>query len=312
MPSASCSRSQSGPTPGSARASASSPGSPSWRPSWWRADASCRSPMRREVEGAAPSDGRSPLARATRDASTRSPRPCLVRACRPALRSPTWSRLAVRSSTSSIGSTDALVAEQAADLDVTRWPLGGSMGPAVDRWRDAVRPRTGPFRTLFRLREPGRAADQIPGPAGDDAAASDLPAGWTLEVLVGVRDDPSLVLPAALVWADSAPLRAAASTDPEEALLADLGRASRLYPPVAGLLDVAEPAALELDTEAAHRFLREGAPVLVDAGFGVLLPAWWRNRRRRLGLRLRVRGERRIRAARRRRAGRRRRLDRRL
>ena len=46
---------------------------------------------------------------------------------------------------------------------------------------------------------------------------------------------------------------------------------------------------LVLDTPAAHAFLREGAPLLADAGFTVLLPAWWRNRRRRVGLRLRVR-----------------------
>ncbi len=188
---------------------------------------------------------------------------------------------------------DALVVQQAADLDTTRWARDRSIRAALARWREAVRPRTGPYRTLFRLREPGRAADEPHEPRADDAAPATEPAdAWSLEVLVGARDDPSLVLPAALVWTDPGPLRAASSADPEEALLADLGRASRLHPPLADLLDAAEPASIDLDTKAAHEFLREGAPVLVDAGFSVLLPAWWRNRRRRLGLRLRVRGER--------------------
>ncbi|WP_369799902.1 DEAD/DEAH box helicase [Micromonospora sp. HK10] len=47
---------------------------------------------------------------------------------------------------------------------------------------------------------------------------------------------------------------------------------------------------MELDAEGAHRFLREGAPVLHAAGFGVLLPSWWRRSSSRLGARLRARG----------------------
>ena len=37
---------------------------------------------------------------------------------------------------------------------------------------------------------------------------------------------------------------------------------------------------------AAHDFLREGAPLLAQSGFGVLLPAWWRDQKERLGARL--------------------------
>jgi non-specific serine/threonine protein kinase len=67
--------------------------------------------------------------------------------------------------------------------------------------------------------------------------------------------------------------------------MVELGRASRLYP--AGRRPAtARPSALELDGEAAHGFLREGAPLLAGAGFGVLLPGWWTKPRARLGARL--------------------------
>ena len=178
----------------------------------------------------------------------------------------------------------------------TRWPQGRSMGAALDRWRETVRPRTGPYRTLFRLGEPGRALDRRARARRRRRRAGEgLPAPWTIEVLVAARDDPSLVLPAALVWTDPGPLRrlrrpsgpirrrpfsptsaarrVSTLRSPEPARHSGTGRARTRH-------------------RSGARFLREGAPVLVDAGFGVLLPAWWRNRRRRLGLRLRVRGER--------------------
>jgi SNF2 family DNA or RNA helicase len=69
-------------------------------------------------------------------------------------------------------------------------------------------------------------------------------------------------------------------------MLAELGRASRLYPDLDSALRTARPAGLDLDGEGAHRFLREGAPMLAGAGFGVLLPTWWSRPRARLGARL--------------------------
>src|SRR5690606_33553230 len=49
------------------------------------------------------------------------------------------------------------------------------------------------------------------------------------------------------------------------------------------------PAELLLDTAGAFRFLREAAPMLAAAGFGVLLPQW--AGRARLGLKLTTRTE---------------------
>jgi non-specific serine/threonine protein kinase len=48
----------------------------------------------------------------------------------------------------------------------------------------------------------------------------------------------------------------------------------------------ARPVAMGLDADGAHVFLREGAPLLAAAGFGVLLPGWWSRPRARLGARL--------------------------
>ena len=70
---------------------------------------------------------------------------------------------------------------------------------------------------------------------------------------------------------------------PDELLLTELGRASSVYPPIAGALRQAAPAALDLDADGVHDFLLEGAGLLDQAGFGVLLPSWW-SMRRRIGL----------------------------
>ncbi|WP_308016495.1 DEAD/DEAH box helicase [Jidongwangia harbinensis] len=116
-----------------------------------------------------------------------------------------------------------------------------------------------------------------PGDAGD---------AWLLEFLLQPLDEPSLLVPAADVWRDrSAPLRRW-THHPQDRLLAGLGRAARLVPDLDAALRVARPADLVLDTEGAHRFLSQAA-VLEQAGYGVLVPAWWR-RPQSLGLALEV------------------------
>ncbi|HSR26265.1 MAG TPA: DEAD/DEAH box helicase, partial [Candidatus Eisenbacteria bacterium] len=76
---------------------------------------------------------------------------------------------------------------------------------------------------------------------------------------------------------------------PEEHLLAELGRASRLFPDLEAALALVRPMALDLDPGGAYRFLSETAPLLAEAGFGVHVPPWWGSRSARLGLRLRTR-----------------------
>ncbi|MET7392285.1 DEAD/DEAH box helicase [Dactylosporangium sp. NPDC005572] len=143
--------------------------------------------------------------------------------------------------------------------------------------RDAV---GGAVRACFRLVEP--AEDLFENP---DTAP------WRLEFALQAADEPSLVVGADRVWRSRGAL-----TDlqghipaPQETLLAELGRASRLYPAIEDALRTARPAELELDAAGAHRMLSEYAPLLAAAGFGLLLPGWWRKASARLGLKLTAR-----------------------
>ncbi|MET7969143.1 DEAD/DEAH box helicase [Micromonospora sp. NPDC005305] len=166
------------------------------------------------------------------------------------------------------GPEPAFAAEPAA-LDTLRAEL--------DAWqRDAA---GGPVRAAFRLVEP--AADPVAELAEGGA--------WRVEFGLHPTDEPGLVVDAAHIWQRPAPALAARGVDPQETLLAELGRASRLWPELDAALRTAAPEGMELDADGAHRFLREGAPVLHAAGFGVLLPSWWRRSSSRLGARLRAR-----------------------
>ena len=134
------------------------------------------------------------------------------------------------------------------------------------------------FRTCFRVVPP------------DDDAAKAGEGAWTLEVLVQATDDPSLLVPAVEVWKAGRRLAAFGRRvdDPQERLLADLGRATRLHPALDRMLHQAHPVGLDLDVSGAYAFLREGAPVLAEAGFGIQLPSWWQGGRPRIATRLRA------------------------
>ncbi|MET7751868.1 DEAD/DEAH box helicase [Micromonospora sp. NPDC005367] len=167
----------------------------------------------------------------------------------------------------------------------------------LDAWqRDAA---GGRVRASFRLVEP--APDEITEPvlvsgpgagADDDGPAAVAEGRWRLEFGLQAADEPSLHVDAGQVWREPVAVAALAGRtgNVQETLLAELGRASRLWPDLDEALRTAAPEGLELDVEGAHRFLREGAPVLHAAGFGVLLPSWWQRPSARLGARLRARG----------------------
>ena len=139
---------------------------------------------------------------------------------------------------------------------------------ALDDWMRAANDAHGPIRVSFRLIEP---------PSGTDE--------WALEFALQSAEDPSLYLPADDLW-EGARLPGLPQR-PDETLLAGLGRAVRLFPLLhIALLDPA-PAAMTLDTAEAHEFLRQAAPLLQAAGFGVQLPKW--AGRKAVGLKLTTR-----------------------
>ncbi|MFD5467643.1 SNF2-related protein [Kitasatospora sp. NPDC127059] len=158
----------------------------------------------------------------------------------------------------------------------------------IDDWYATAQPADPALRLCFRLVEPL-------GPADDDPDGRPSDDSWRLEFLLQAVDEPSLLVRAADVH-EGGPAHAALARKagqspqapgPTDTLVAELARAAHRWPALDGLRHRSRPSALPLDRSGALDFLRTAAPALAEAGFGVLLPAWWR-RRPRLGLALRA------------------------
>ena len=100
-----------------------------------------------------------------------------------------------------------------------------ALAQAVTTWIRSGAVIAGRVRLCLRVREPAR---------GD---------GWSVELLAQDRDEPSLVLPLADVWAGRSPFGPSAV----EEVLTSLGRMARLAPELAAALDEAAPDSLALD-----------------------------------------------------------------
>jgi SNF2 family DNA or RNA helicase len=136
------------------------------------------------------------------------------------------------------------------------------------------------FRVGFRLEAPIQAPD-----------TSEEGSPWQLHYLLQARDDPSLLVPAGQVWKTKGNVLTALGhrfVQPQERLLAGLGYAARLFPPLHQGLKTTRPVSLSLSAEEAFNFMRESAPLLEASGFGVLVPPWWNKPGTRLGVRLKI------------------------
>jgi hypothetical protein len=121
------------------------------------------------------------------------------------------------------------------------------------------------FKTCFRL-EPPALGDEI---------ESDH---WTLRYFLQASDDPSLLVPAEKVWKESKDTLQFLNRKfdhPQEKLLIDLGKASRLYLPIEASLLSAKPVDVHLTTQDAYKFLKEVGALLQESGFGILVPPLW-------------------------------------
>src|SRR5205085_5191650 len=78
---------------------------------------------------------------------------------------------------------------------------------------------------------------------------------------------------------------------PQERLLAGLGYAGRIFPPLEASLHSAAPDRALLTTQEAFAFLKEAAPLLEQSGFGIMIPAWWQGRGARLQARAKARAK---------------------
>src|SRR5207302_4316092 len=134
------------------------------------------------------------------------------------------------------------------------------------------------FRLCFRLVPPAETGPKLDKP-------------WRLEYMLQATDDPSLLVPVEEVWRHrglTARFLTRRFDQPQERVLASLGRASRLFLPIEGSLRTARHEACDLSTREAADLVRDKALLLKASGFGVLLPGL----DTRLNVRLRLRGPR--------------------
>lgn len=125
-----------------------------------------------------------------------------------------------------------------------------------------------------------------------EADASDID-HWQLHFLVAAKNDPSLKLDLDEYWYFDARTRAETARhfghDFEKHLLLALGYAARIYPKVWDGLATDRPTGCTLKLEEAFAFLKESAWILEDAGYRVIVPAWWTPAgRRRTKIRLKT------------------------
>ncbi|WP_435011375.1 DEAD/DEAH box helicase [Tundrisphaera lichenicola] len=174
-----------------------------------------------------------------------------------------------------LGTPDGTLAGDLDELD--------RLAAQVREWRTPIaRASASPFRLGFRLNEP---------PPLDEEASprkTVAPAGtWSVRYFLQGVDDPSLMIDAADAWnpkGSRAEVFRRGGFHPREYLLGSLGEASSLAPAIEASLVHREPIGFEFDASAAHAFLTETAPMLEQAGFSVMLPAWWSRKGTKLRL----------------------------
>jgi SNF2 family DNA or RNA helicase len=135
----------------------------------------------------------------------------------------------------------------------------------VQAWQHPVVVRAAaPFRLTFRLEEPP--------PETENAGT------WFVRYLLQAASDPSLLVPTEQVFEDRRALPASMRQpgfDAREHVLASLGQASGIDQRIEKSLCSSAPPGYALDAAGAFDFLSQRSMVLEQAGFGVLLPAWW-------------------------------------
>ncbi|EFH88979.1 DEAD/DEAH box helicase [Ktedonobacter racemifer] len=187
----------------------------------------------------------------------------------------------------------ALASSHGGELAASKEDLQAFTDAVVTWLRPVVtRAEFRPFRTCFRLEQPGR--EQTDDQEAQEGEADQAVASWKLSFHLQANDDPSLLVSAEQVWqarAGSSTFLNRAFQHPQESLLTDLGVAIRLFPPLERGLRSARPTEVTLSTEEAYHFLSDAAPLLKQSGFGVLVPSWWGSRGARLAAKLHVKGK---------------------
>ena len=148
-------------------------------------------------------------------------------------------------------------------------------------WCDRIRhtQTSVPFYLCFQLQDPAQPDDP-----------------WQLQFLVSPKQDPSLQISLMDYWRFKADrqqkLQKQLGDSFEHNLLLNLGYAARIYPKLWEGLETDQPTGIQLPIAAALDFLQEAAWVLENAGYKVIVPAWWTPQgRQRAKVRLRAKGK---------------------
>lgn len=142
-----------------------------------------------------------------------------------------------------------------------------------------------------------RLCMQLTEPSDELSDAEALTSLWRLSFHLVTTDDPPIVIDAEQVWssdAASAGLLERIGGEDETAadvLLAELGRAARLWPRLEESLTDASPIGLDLSLSDAYEFLRAIRPILDESGVEILIPSWWGHARSRLAAQLIIESE---------------------
>ncbi|MHA1555987.1 MAG: SNF2-related protein, partial [Candidatus Heimdallarchaeota archaeon] len=140
----------------------------------------------------------------------------------------------------------------------------------LNAWLNNALPRKNinPFRLCLKLSPPCEETTDV-----DESV-------WKLEYHLQAQNDSSLIIPAQDIWNSKTGTIAFLETrfeNPQERLLNDLGRVSSIYPKIEESLQKTFPTELFIEKDEAFEFLENYSQILEDQGFGVFLPAWWKN-----------------------------------
>jgi SNF2 family DNA or RNA helicase len=156
----------------------------------------------------------------------------------------------------------------------------------IHEWRRPVAVSiSSPVRLCFRLEEPEDQANiKSKGRAGSNNS-------WYVRYLLQPADDLSLLIAVEKAWGRKG-TRLSILNRPgfnlHEYLFSSLGQAACLCPRIERSLKTSKPGGYELDSTGAHEFLTQKGMALEQAGFGVMLPAWWTRKGTKLRLSLRA------------------------
>ncbi len=141
------------------------------------------------------------------------------------------------------------------------------------------------FRLCFELEEPPAQRDE------SELYAPGRDVTWPLSLHLQSADEPGVRVSAAEVWSFTGEVFSVGGLlldRPQDLLLGELKRASKLFAPIESALSEAHPIGIDLTTDQAYLFLREVRRVLEESGFGVVVPGWWDRPEARLSARLKV------------------------